>query len=364
MQQKINPLDYDLQGLQDWFVGLGEKPWRARQLMNRIYKYGVVDVHQMTELGKPLRSRLEDLLEFDLPHVETLKQSADGTCKWLLGIGEGNAVETVFIPEGKRGTLCISSQAGCPLDCGFCATARQGFARNLSTAEIIAQVWLANRQLGFFDHHQRVITNVVFMGMGEPLLNYANVLRAIRLLCSTHGFGLARRRVTVSTAGVVPGIDKLAVDCDISLAISLHAVEDSTRDQLVPLNRHYPISGLLDACRRYAERRPDACVTIEYVMLKDVNDSLEQARRLVRLLRDIPAKVNLIPFNVFPGCGYACSSPQAIDRFRGVLMDAGLITITRRPRGDDIAAACGQLAGRVRARGTPSRARLQTGCAA
>ncbi len=347
---KLNLLDYDLAGLQAWFSGQGHKPFRAGQVLKWIYHHGVSDFAGMTNLAGALRAELGRLAEIRPPRIIDEQRATDGTRKWLMRIDADNAIETVFIPEQGRGTLCISSQAGCPLDCRFCSTARQGFNRNLSTGEIIGQVWLANRALGYFERRQRIITNIVFMGMGEPLLNYDNVLKAINLLTEDLAFGLARRRVTVSTAGLIPQMDRLREESNVSLAVSLHASNNALRNDIVPINRSYPLSDLLSACKRYSRRRDNEAVTIEYVMLKGVNDSEQDARELVKCLRDIPAKVNLIPFNRFPGARYVCSDRETIDRFRAVLVRAGIITITRKTRGDDIDAACGQLAGRVKAR--------------
>jgi 23S rRNA (adenine2503-C2)-methyltransferase len=296
-------------------------------------------------LSAALRKQLGEMVVLTLPPVLKCEHSDDGTRKWLLDVGAGQAVETVFIPEANRGTLCISSQAGCALDCAFCATGRQGFNRNLSSAEILAQVVLAARELA-----PTQITNVVFMGMGEPLANYRNVLPVVHLLIDDQAYGLSRRRVTISTAGVVPQMLKLANDCNVALAVSLHAPIDELRDRLVPINKVHPIAELLDACWTYAEGQASRSITFEYVLLDGVNDSVAQARQLVRLLRNHPAKVNLIPFNAFPGSEFRCSKPEAIDAFWQTLRNAGIIATIRRPRGDDIAAACGQLAGRVRDR--------------
>ncbi len=328
-----------------FFGTLGEKPYRARQLMRWMYQRRVLDFGAMTDLSLGLRERLAQTAALATPAVLTVERSADGTRKWLLDVGAGQAVETVFIPEPNRGTLCISSQAGCALDCAFCATGRQGFNRNLSAAEILGQVVLAAREL-----EPTPVTNIVFMGMGEPLANYRNVLPVVQLLLDDFAFGLSRRRVTISTSGIVPQILKLADECNVALAVSLHAATDEVRDRIVPINRIHPIAELLDACWRYAEGLASRQITFEYVMLAGVNDSAEQARRLVRLLRGRPAKVNLIPFNAFPGSGFECSTPEAIDGFWQTLRAAGIVATIRRPRGDDIAAACGQLAGRVRDR--------------
>jgi 23S rRNA (adenine2503-C2)-methyltransferase len=342
-----NLLGLDRKQLESFFAALGEKPFRGVQVMQWLHQYGVSDFSAMTNLSKPLRTRLAELTAVAAPAVRHDQTAADGTRKWLFELGDGNCIESVFIPEEDRGTLCVSSQVGCGLNCTFCSTGAQGFNRDLSTAEIIGQVWLANRLLGQPDIGQRAITNVVFMGMGEPLLNFDNVVTAINILLDDVGYGLSRRRVTVSTAGMVPLIDRLHEVCPVSLAVSLHASNDALRTELVPLNRKYPIAELLGACRRYVADEPRRKVTFEYVMLADVNDSPTHAHELVRLLRKVPAKVNLIPFNPFPHARYRRSSPRTIDAFRDVLMHAGLMTITRRTRGDDIDAACGQLAGRV-----------------
>lgn len=347
---RINLLNFDLPSLEAWFSEIGDKPFRAKQVIKWIYHHGVIDFSAMTNLSKSLRAQLEEKACIRFPEVVTEQKSSDGTRKWLIRIDEKNSVETVFIPETDRGTLCISSQVGCPLDCKFCSTAQQGFNRNLTTAEIIGQVWIANQVLGYFETGKRVVSNIVFMGMGEPLLNYDNVLKTINLLTHDLGFGLARRKVTVSTSGIVPEIDRLKHDSNVSLAISLHASNNELRDRIVPINRSYPLTVLLDACKRYTETRDDEPITIEYVMLQGVNDSQKDARNLVKCLQGIPAKVNLIPFNTFPGTNYRCSDIHTINAFRDVLMRAGIFTITRKTRGDDIDAACGQLAGKVMAK--------------
>ncbi len=355
--EKTNLLNLDRAAMQEFFVGLGEKPFRATQLIQWIHQYGVDDFDAMTNLGKDLRARLRDIAEIRVPEIAQDQLAADGTRKWLLRLDDGNCIETVFIPEEDRGTLCVSSQVGCTLNCSFCSTGHQGFNRSLEVSEIIAQLLVANRALGRDPKGERIITNVVLMGMGEPLLNFDNVLPAMRLMLDDYAYGLSRRRVTLSTAGVVPMMDRLRAECPVSLAVSLHAPSDSLRNELVPLNKKYPIRELLEACRRYCADSPRSRVTFEYVMLAGVNDSLAHAHELVRLLRDVPAKVNLIPFNPFPQTRYQRSSQEAIDRFRDVLVEAGLTTITRRTRGDDIDAACGQLAGRVQDR-TRRRQRL------
>lgn len=351
MADPVNLLNLDRGSMQAFFEDMGEKPFRATQIVKWIHQLGVTDFDAMTNLSKLLRSSLPERAEIRLPVITHTQTSVDGTQKWLMQLdAAGNCVETVFIPEENRGTLCISSQVGCPLDCRFCATAKQGFNRNLSTAEIIAQLWLAMDQLQQFRDNQHRITNVVMMGMGEPLLNFDNVLPALRLMTDDQAYGLAKRRVTVSTAGVVPGIDRLAQSCNVALAVSLHAANDEIRDRIVPINRKYPLAELLAACKRYAKIQGGESITFEYVMLNGVNDDTAQARQLVRLLADIPAKINLIPFNPFPGAEFHCPDRGQIDAFRDILVKGGFVTTTRKTRGDDIAAACGQLVGQVRAR--------------
>jgi 23S rRNA (adenine2503-C2)-methyltransferase len=346
----VNLLGLTPDELQAFCVALGEKPYRAKQLVRWIHQAGVDDFSAMTDMAKALRERLADTATFAPPAVRRDTTAADGTRKWLLDVGTGNAIETVFIPEPDRGTLCISSQAGCALECSFCSTGRQGFNRNLTTAEIIGQLWLANRALGRGDAVQRPITNVVMMGMGEPLANFDNVVAAMQLMLDDFAYGLSRRRVTLSTSGLVPAMDRLREACPVALAVSLHAPNDELRNELVPINRKYPIRELLAACMRYVEKAPREFVMFEYVMLDGVNDTLAHARELVALVRDMPCKINLIPFNPFPGSGYARSKPDAIERFQDVLARAHLTTTVRRTRGDDIDAACGQLAGEVRDR--------------
>jgi 23S rRNA (adenine2503-C2)-methyltransferase len=339
---KLSLLGLPPSSLVELFESLDEKAYRARQVMRWMYREHVTDFGAMTDLSAGLRKQLDEIATLALPAVLEREHSTDGTRKWLLDVGANQAVETVFIPEPSRGTLCISSQAGCALDCAFCATGYQGFNRNLSAAEILGQVVLAARELGSAE-----ITNVVFMGMGEPLANYRNVLPVVNLLIDDQAYGLSRRRVTISTAGLVPQILKLANDCNVALAVSLHAPNDELRNRLVPINRVHPIAELLDACWKYAECLASRQITFEYVLLDGVNDSPAHAKQLVRLLRGRPAKVNLIPFNAFPESEFRCSTPRAIDEFWKTVRDAGIITTVRRPRGDDIAAACGQLAGRV-----------------
>jgi 23S rRNA (adenine2503-C2)-methyltransferase len=355
----VNLIGLDQEALRGFCAGLGEKPYRARQLLRWIHQAGVDDFSAMTDMSRPLRERLAARASIAAPRVLADTTAADGTRKWLLDVGTGNAIETVFIPESNRGTLCISSQAGCALECSFCSTGKQGFNRNLTVDEIIGQLWLANRGLGRGVTEERPISNVVMMGMGEPLANFENVVAAMRLMLDDSAYGLSRRRVTLSTAGLVPGIDRLREACPVALAVSLHAPSDALRDELVPINRKYPIRELLAACLRYLEAAPRDFVTFEYVMLEGVNDSVGQARELAALVSEVPCKINLIPFNPFAGVDYRRSSPEAIARFRDVLMQAGLVATVRKTRGDDIAAACGQLAGRVQDRTRRTAARQQ-----
>ncbi|WHZ18426.1 MAG: 23S rRNA (adenine(2503)-C(2))-methyltransferase RlmN [Rhodanobacteraceae bacterium] len=344
---RANLLDFDRDGMRDFFAGLGEKPYRADQVMKWIYHRLQRDFGAMTDLGKSLREKLPEVAVVAPPKALLDKVSSDGTRKWLLGMDAGNAVETVYIPEPTRGTLCVSSQIGCGLNCRFCSTGTQGFNRNLATSEIIGQVWHAAKQLGNVTHQQRRITNVVMMGMGEPLLNFDNVVRAMSLMRDDLGFGLASKRVTLSTAGVVPMIDKLGEVADVSLAVSLHAPNDELRTQLVPLNKRWGIAELLDACARYAARRPRATITFEYTLMKGINDTPALAKQLIKLMRRLPAKVNLIPFNPFPGTQYERSDETVIRDFQTILLNAGVQTMVRRTRGEDIDAACGQLKGKV-----------------
>jgi 23S rRNA (adenine2503-C2)-methyltransferase len=352
---KTNLLGLTRSELEAFVAGMGEKPFRARQLQKWLYKRCVADFDQMTDLAKSFRERLKEVAVVATPSITTTQVSADGTRKWLLAMDGTQGIETVFIPEPGRGTLCISSQVGCAMDCTFCSTAQQGFNRNLTVAEIVGQVWLANRELGYQPGGDRVVTNVVFMGMGEPLANYRNVVPAAEIMMDDLGFDISRRRVTVSTSGLVPQMLKLAAETNCALAVSLHAPNDRLRDQLVPINRKHPIAELLDACWQYVNQQNARSITFEYVMLDGVNDHPEHARELVQLLKGQPAKVNLIPFNPFPGTRYKRSSPEAIERFREILNNSGVIATTRRTRGDDIDAACGQLVGRVHARPTGRR---------
>jgi 23S rRNA (adenine2503-C2)-methyltransferase len=356
----LNLLGLDRRGLQAWCEARGEKPYRARQLLRWIHRAGASEFEAMTDLAKAFRERLAREATIRAPRVLRDTTAADGTRKWLLDVGGGNAIETVYIPETNRGTLCVSSQAGCALACAFCATGHEGFNRNLAVEEIVGQLWHASRVLGARAGGPRPISNVVMMGMGEPLANFANVVAALRIMLDDDAYGLSRRRVTVSTAGLVPAIDRLREECPVALAVSLHAPDDALRDELVPINRKYPIAELLAACRRYLERAPRDFVTFEYVLLAGVNDAPEQARALAARVKDVPCKINLIPFNPFPGTRFVRSSPGAVARFRDELMRAGLVATVRKTRGEDIAAACGQLAGQVqdrtrrRARGVPA----------
>ena len=354
----INLLDFDVDGLTAWFAQLGEKHFRARQVLRWMHRFGVDDFGQMTDVAKSLRVKLADVAEIRGPAPLRDSTATDGTRKWLLGVDNvasgQNAVETVFIPETSRGTLCISSQVGCALECSFCSTGKQGFNRNLTTAEIIGQLWHANRMLGAVrqpgvgDSGERVISNVVLMGMGEPLANYDNVAAALKLMLDDNAYGLSRRRVTVSTAGMVPAMDRLRIDVPVALAVSLHAPTDALRDELVPLNRKYPLAELMAACRRYLENAPRDFITFEYVLLAGINDSDADARALLKLVGEVPCKFNLIPFNPFPGSDYRRPTAERVRRFQEILMQADIIATVRKTRGDDIDAACGQLAGRVR----------------
>ncbi len=347
MTERTNLLGLDLNGLEAFFVELDEKPFRARQLLQWIHKYRITDFAEMSNLSKVLREKLQTVAEIKLPEVMHEHVSQDGTRKWIIKLSCGNAIETVFIPEGGRGTLCVSSQVGCALTCTFCSTAQQGFNRNLDAAEIIAQLWIANEALGKDPKGNRVVTNVVMMGMGEPLANYNNVVTAMNLMRDDFGYGISWRRLTLSTSGMVPMIDKLREDCHVSLAISLHAANDELRSQIIPLNQKYPIAELLAACKRYVVGQQRRHITVEYVMLDGINDSIQDAKDLARILKGIPNKINLIPFNPFPGTHYKCSSRNKIVKFQQYLIDQGLVATVRKTRGDDIVAACGQLAGEV-----------------
>ncbi|MDO5686340.1 MAG: 23S rRNA (adenine(2503)-C(2))-methyltransferase RlmN [Neisseria sp.] len=343
----INLLDFDLPGLTEHFAQMGEKPFRAKQVMRWMHQGATADFDAMSDLAKSLRAKLKEQCTVQPPVLMREQASADGTKKWLLDVGTGNGIETVFIPEATRGTLCVSSQIGCALECTFCSTGRQGFNRNLSVAEIIGQLWWANKALGVTPKNERVISNVVLMGMGEPLANFDNVVTALNIMLDDHGYGLSRRRVTVSTSGMVPQMDRLAEQCPTALAVSLHAPNDAIRDKIVPLNQKYPLKELMAACRRYLNHAPRDFITFEYVMLAGVNDAPQHARELVQLVQDVPCKFNLIPFNPFPNSGFARSGSRAVQAFRDVLQEAGQVVTVRKTRGDDIDAACGQLAGQV-----------------
>ncbi len=368
-----NLLDLDARGLTDFFRDIGEKPFRSGQVLRWIHQSGVTEFAQMTDLSKSLREKLAHCAVVETPRLVSASEASDGTRKWLLSVGDGNAIETVFIPEANRGTLCVSSQVGCALECAFCATGRQGFNRNLTVAEIVGQLWWATQTLSGEPERARLgnddavrpVSNVVMMGMGEPLANFENVVPAMRIMLDDHAYGLSRRKLTLSTSGIVPAIDRLREECPVALAISLHAPNDALRDELVPINKKYPLRQLLAACRRYVdplvgddipgvkwERKgaPRDFVTFEYIMLDNVNDSVQQARELVALTRDVPGKFNLIPFNSFADSGFQRSPQSRVRAFQDELTAAGLVATVRKTRGDDIDGACGQLAGRVRDR--------------
>ncbi len=351
MNPKINLLDFNYQQMRQFLSDIGEKPYRAQQLMQWIHQTGFHDFAEMSNLGKVFREQLTEIAEICLPEIISCQKSSDGTHKWLLKLDCGNCIETVYIPEKKRGTLCVSSQVGCALNCSFCSTAKQGFNRNLTTAEIIGQVWLAVRELSQKQGaHDKRVTNVVMMGMGEPLLNFDNVVSAMGIMMDDFAYGLSKRRVTLSTSGVIPEMIRLREVSPVSLAVSLHAPTDELRDKLVPINKKYPLTELMDICANYFKNEPKRVVTFEYVMLKGVNDQPEHAAQLIKLLKNIPSKVNLIPFNPFPMTQYERSSQDTINAFRDQLVLKGINTITRKTRGDDIDAACGQLAGEVKDR--------------
>jgi 23S rRNA (adenine2503-C2)-methyltransferase len=352
---RTNLLGLDPGALAGFFAARGQKPFRAKQVLRWVHRCGESDFARMSDLAKGLREMLAQSAEVAPPRLVRESQAADGTQKWLLDVGAGNAVETVFIPEANRGTLCVSTQAGCTMACQFCSTGRQGFNRNLTTAEIVGQLWWVSNVLrppatGVTRTEDRVISNVVLMGMGEPLLNFDNVVPALRLMLDDHAYNLSRRRVTLSTVGIVPMMDRLRDECPVALAVSLHAPNDELRSRLVPVNEKYPLAALLAACRRYLERSPRDFITFEYVMLDGVNDSAAHARELVGIAAEVPCKFNLIPFNPFPDSGFRRSPPEAIRRFAERLLAAGIICTTRKTRGDDIDAACGQLAGQVQDR--------------
>ena len=356
LKMTVNLLNFDLEELTVFCEGLGEKPFRATQLFRWIHQKGASNFSDMTDLAKSLREKLPATSRIEGLKVLSRKNSADGTVKWLFDVGAGDVIETVFIPESDRGTLCISSQAGCAVGCRFCATGHQGFSRNLTTAEILFQLWFAEHTLRKeMRTDQRVISNVVMMGMGEPLQNYSQLVPALHVMLDDHGYGLSRRRVTVSTSGVVPMMDRLGQDCPVALAVSLHAPNDALRNELVPLNKKYPIQDLLLACVRYQTSAPRDFITFEYCMLDNVNDQPEHARQLVALVKTnaalgLSCKFNLIPFNPFTASGLTCSKPSAVMAFSKILTDSGIVTTVRKTRGDDIDAACGQLAGDVQDR--------------
>jgi 23S rRNA (adenine2503-C2)-methyltransferase len=360
MSGRANLLDFTLPALTEWLAAQGEKPFRARQLFQWIHQRGVSDFDSMTDLAKSLREKLKNVAEVRPPAILSEHRSADGTVKWLFDVGIGNGIETVYIPEDDRGTLCVSSQVGCALDCKFCSTGRQGFNRDLSVAEIIGQLWVANRRLEELEREglasrledaesrsPRPVSNVVMMGMGEPLNNFEPVVDAMKIMLDDMAYGLSRRRVTLSTSGVVPNIRKLKDALPVALAVSLHAPNDEIRSRIMPVNDAYPISKLLEACREYLEVSPRDFITFEYVMLEGVNDAPDHAKELAKLLKSVPSKVNLIPFNPFPDSGFTRSAADRVRRFQQVLLDAGYIATVRKTRGDDIDAACGQLAGQV-----------------
>ena len=354
MTQRTNLLDFTLAGLTEWLAAHGEKPFRARQVFRWIHQRGVADFDAMTDLARGLRAKLAEHAEVRAPAIASEHRSADGTIKWLFDVGIGNGIEAVFIPEEGRGTLCVSSQVGCALDCKFCSTGRQGFNRDLRAGEIVGQLWTASRVLGA----PRAVTNVVMMGMGEPLNNFEPVVDAMSVMLDDHAYGLSRRRVTLSTSGVVPHIRRLKQALPVALAVSLHAPNDAIRSRIMPVNDAYPIDALLDACLDYLEAAPRDFITFEYVMLKGVNDAPAQARELAALLRRVPSKVNLIPFNPFPDSGFEGTPMERVKRFQQVLVDEGYVATIRRTRGDDIDAACGQLAGQVVNRMKPRAVRV------
>lgn len=348
MNNRINLLNFDREGLKAFFASIGEKAYRAEQILKWIHFNGKLDFAEMTNVSKALRTRLAEITDCHLPTVLHEKKAADGVHKWILKLSDGNCIETVFIPEKNRGTLCISSQVGCILDCKFCSTGKQGFNRNLTTAEIIAQLWIAVRTLSHtHGEHDHQVTNVVMMGMGEPLLNLDNLLPALNLMMDDFAYGLSKRRVTVSTAGVVPAMYELRTKTDVALAVSLHAPNDVLRNQIVPINKKYPLGKLMQACRDYFKADKRRSITIEYVMLNDVNDRMQDADALIKLLSGIRVKVNLIPFNPFPHAGFTRSPNEVILAFQARLLRAGLNTTIRRTRGDEIDGACGQLVGQV-----------------
>ncbi|WP_092402230.1 MULTISPECIES: 23S rRNA (adenine(2503)-C(2))-methyltransferase RlmN [Candidatus Ichthyocystis] len=345
----MNLFDFNRHDLSVFLKGKGYRGYCSDQIFQWLHQRLVSDFFSMSNLSKASRLEFSGIFSCQVPTVVREHCSLDGTLKWLLSVGEGNAVETVYIPEKRRITLCVSSQVGCALDCAFCATGKSGFNRNLTTGEIVAQLWLANRYLSDrYPGENRRITNVVFMGMGEPLVNFEAVMRSASIMLDDFSYGLSRRRVTISTSGIVPAIDRMAERCPVALAVSLHASDNELRDKLVPINRKYPLHQLMAACERYIEHSPKKFITFEYVMLKDVNDTTSHAEKLINLLKNIPCKINLIPWNPFPSVSFSCSTNQSILRFHNCLCDAGLVSTIRKTRGDDIDAACGQLSGEVK----------------
>lgn len=344
---KINLLNYTLPKLEQFFVEIGEKKFRAKQVFRWLHVYGAANFSEMSDIAKSLRATLEEIATIEAPELVTEHISSDGTRKWVLSVSGGNKIEAVFIPEDGRGTLCVSSQVGCALECQFCSTGRQGFNRNLTSGEIVGQLWWANQRLGKDPKGEKLITNVVMMGMGEPLANYENVIDAMRIMLDDNAYNISKRKLTLSTSGVVTRLDWLAEDCPVALAISLHASNDEVRSQIIPLNKKYPIAELIAACKRYLLKSPKNYITFEYVMLKGVNDKLEHAEELVKLMRGVECKFNLIPFNPFPNSGYEATGWGQILKFQKILQNGGYITTVRKTRGDDIDAACGQLVGKV-----------------
>lgn len=344
---KINLLNFTLPKLEGFFDSIGEKKFRARQVFRWLHIYGAENFDDMSDIAKSLRAKLQDIATIDAPKLVMEQISGDGTRKWALEVGNGNKIEAVFIPEDDRGTLCISSQVGCALECQFCSTARQGFNRNLDAGEIVGQLWWANKRLGKDPKGEKLITNVVMMGMGEPLANYDNVIDAMKIMLDDNAYNLSKRKLTLSTSGVLPNLAKLGDDCPVALAVSLHASNNEVRDEIIPLNRKYPIEALINSCKDYLDKSPKNYVTFEYVMLKGVNDKEEHANELIKLVRGLECKFNLIPFNPFPNSGFESSSWSQILKFQKILQNGGYITTVRKTRGDDIDAACGQLVGKV-----------------
>ena len=344
---KKNLLDFNLNQMSELFAAMGERPFRAKQVLRWIHQMAETDFDAMTDLSKSLRAKLHTHTEVRVPSLITGRASNDGTLKWLFDVGKGNGIETVFIPEDERGTLCVSSQVGCALECTFCSTGHQGFNRNLSTAEIIGQLWWANKMMGVTTTNRRIVSNVVMMGMGEPLANFSSVVNAMQIMLDDHGYGLSRRRVTLSTSGLVPQIDRLRDECPVALAVSLHAPTDTIRNIIMPINKKYPLAQLMAACQRYLVKAPRDFITFEYVMLNSINDQPEHARQLLELVKDVPCKFNLIPFNSFKNSGYERSSSNVIRWFREILQERGYVVTVRKTRGEEIDAACGQLAGQV-----------------